>query len=174
MVVTNTPDLAERVNVLRNHGSRKKYHAEVLGFNSRLDSLQAAILGVKLNHLDNWNNERRRIAYLYNELFENSPVIAPIETKDSFHVYHQYTIRVKNRDKLAATLKEMQIGNMIYYPVPIHMQQLYVELGYQPNSLPNSEQAGQEVISLPIYPELSTLQVVEVAEQIKNFTTTHS
>ncbi len=174
MIVTNSSDLAERVAVLRNHGSRQKYHAEVLGFNSRLDSLQAAILGVKLNHLDNWNNERRRIARLYNELFEDSPVITPIETKDSFHVYHQYTIRVKNRDRLAATLKEMQISTMTYYPTPIHLQQLYVELGYQPGSLPHSEKAGQEVMSLPIYPELASPQVMEIAEQIKTFITTHS
>lgn len=169
MVVTNDADLAKRVDVLRRHGSSKKYHADMLGFNSRLDSLQAAILGVKLNYLDSWNDGRRRIAALYNKLFEGSSVIAPTEASYAHHVYHQYTIRVKNREGLAAALKEKQIGTMVYYPVAIHLQQLYAELGYQSGSLPHCELACQEVISLPIFPELTDAQVSEVAEQIKLF-----
>jgi dTDP-4-amino-4,6-dideoxygalactose transaminase len=129
MVVTNDAALAEKVDILRRQGGKKKYHAEVLGFNSRLDSLQAAILGVKLKHLDDWNEARRRVAQRYNELLASLPVTTPYESPDAYHVYHQYTIRAPQRDALAAYLKERGIGTMIYYPVPLHLQELYVSQG---------------------------------------------
>jgi len=169
MAATNDAALAEKVDILRRQGSKKKYHAEVLGFNSRLDSLQAAILGVKLKYLDGWNEARRRAARRYNELLAGLPVTTPYESPDSYHVYHQYTIRAPQRDALAAYLKERSIGTMIYYPVPLHLQRLYASLGYGENSLPESEQASQEVLSLPMYPELTEAQQQEVAWAIREF-----
>jgi len=169
MVVANDAALAEKVDVLRRQGSKKKYHAEVLGFNSRLDSLQAAILSVKLEYLDGWNEARRRVAHRYNELLSGLPVTTPHESSDVYHVYHQYTIRAPQRDALATYLRERGIGTMIYYPIPLHLQGLYAGLGYGENSLPESEKASQEVLSLPIYPELTEGQQVVVAEAIRGF-----
>ncbi|MEM4203714.1 MAG: DegT/DnrJ/EryC1/StrS family aminotransferase [Candidatus Methanomethylicaceae archaeon] len=169
MVVTNDAALAEKVDILRRQGSKKKYHAEVLGFNSRLDTLQAAILGVKLKYLDGWNEARRRVAQRYNELLAGLPVTTPYESPDVYHVYHQYTIRAPQRDALAAYLKERGIGTMVYYPVPLHLQKLYADLGYGEGSLPASEAAAREVLSLPMYPELTEAQQYEIAEAIREF-----
>ena len=169
MVVTNDAALAEKVDILRRQGSKKKYHAEVLGFNSRLDTLQAAILGVKLKHLDDWNEARRRVAQRYSELLDGLPVTTPYESPDVYHVYHQYTIRAEQRDALAAYLKERGIGTMIYYPVPLHLQRLYADLGYSEGSLPASEAASREVLSLPMYPELTEAQQQEVVQSIREF-----
>jgi dTDP-4-amino-4,6-dideoxygalactose transaminase len=169
MVVTNDAVLAEKVDVLRRQGGKRKYHAEVLGFNSRLDALQAAILGVKLKYLDGWNEARRRVAQRYNELLDGLPVTTPYESPDVYHVYHQYTIRAQVRDALAAYLKERRIGTMVYYPVPLHLQELYTSLGYGEGSLPASEAASQEVLSLPMYPELTEAQQVVVAGAIRGF-----
>ena len=169
MVVTDDAALAERLDVLRRQGGKKKYHAEVLGFNSRLDSLQAAILGVKLTYLDDWNAARRRVAQRYNELLADLPVTIPYESPNGVHVYHQYTIRAPQRDELASYLKGRGIGTMIYYPVPLHLQGLYAGLGYGEGSLPASEAASREVLSLPMYPELTEAQQVAVAEAIRGF-----
>jgi len=149
----------------------------VLGFNSRLDSLQAAILGVKLKYLDGWNEGRRRVAQHYNELLAGLPVTTPYESPDVYHVYHQYTIRAPQRDALAAYLKERGIGSMIYYPVPLHLQELYSNLGYGEGSpstssgrcLPESETASREVLSLPMYPELTEAQQQEVTRAMREF-----
>ncbi|MEA3459945.1 MAG: DegT/DnrJ/EryC1/StrS family aminotransferase [Chloroflexota bacterium] len=169
MVVTNDVALAEKIDVLRRQGSKKKYHAEVLGFNSRLDSLQAAILGVKLKYLDAWNEARRQAAQRYNELLANSPVTTPYQSPDVYHVYHQYTIRAERRDALAAYLKERGIGTMVYYPVPLHLQALYANLGYGEGSLPVSEAASREALSLPMYPELTEAQQVAIARTVREF-----
>jgi len=169
MVVTNNAALAEKIDILRRQGSKKKYHAEVLGFNSRLDSLQAAILGVKLKYLDGWNEARRRVALRYSELLAGLPVTTPYESPDGYHVYHQYTIRARQRDRLAAYLRERGVGTMIYYPVPLHLQELYADLGYGGGSMPVSEAAGQEVMSLPMYPELTEAQQQEIARAIREF-----
>lgn len=169
MVVTNDAALAEKIDVLRRQGSKKKYHAQVLGFNSRLDSLQAAILGVKLKYLDGWNKTRRQVAQRYNDLLAGLPVTTPYESPDAYHVYHQYTIRAQQRDALAAYLKERGVGTMIYYPVPLHLQGLYASLGYGEGSLPVSETASREVLSLPMYPELTEAQQQEVARAIREF-----
>lgn len=169
MMVTNDAVLAEEVDILRRQGGKKKYHAEVLGFNSRLDSLQAAILGVKLKYLDTWNEARRQVAQRYNELLANLPVTTPYESPDVYHVYHQYTIRALERDALAAYLKERGIRTMVYYPVPLHLQGLYADLGYGEGSLPASEAAGREVLSLPMYPELTEAQQMEIASAIREF-----
>ena len=169
MVVTNDATLADKIDILRRQGGKKKYHAQVLGFNSRLDSLQAAILGVKLKYLDKWNEARRRVARRYNELLAGLPVTTPHESSDAYHVYHQYTIRAPQRDALAAYLKERGIGTMVYYPVPLHLQGLYASLGYGEGSLSVSEAASREVLSLPMYPEMTEEQQMMVAEAIREF-----
>ncbi|MBM4430583.1 MAG: DegT/DnrJ/EryC1/StrS family aminotransferase [Chloroflexi bacterium] len=169
MVVTNDAALAEKVDVLRRQGGKQKYHAEVLGFNSRLDTLQAAILGVKLKYLDTWNEARRQVAQRYNDLLAGLPVTTPYESPDVYHVYHQYTIRVEQRDALAVYLKEQGIGTMVYYPVSLHLQELYADLGYGEGSLPASEAASREVLSLPMYPELTKTQQQKVVRAIREF-----
>lgn len=169
MVTTQVPELAEKVDVLRRQGSRQKYYNEVLGFNSRLDEMQAAVLRVKLRHLDEWTAARQRIAHRYGELLAGSSVQTPVERQGVRHVYHQYTIRAPRRDELQAHLHKQGIGTMVYYPVPLHRMQLYAGLGYGPGSLPESEAAAREVLSLPIYPELTEVQLEEVAEAIRRF-----
>ncbi|MDQ3817292.1 MAG: DegT/DnrJ/EryC1/StrS family aminotransferase, partial [Acidobacteriota bacterium] len=169
LVVTNDAGIAEKIDVLRRHGGKKKYYAEVLGFNSRLDSIQAAILSVKLKHLDDWNDARRNVAGRYNEMLKDSPVTVPYQSPDSHHVFHQYTIRAQQRDALAAHLHEQGIGSMIYYPVPLHLQPLYSGLGYGEGSLPHAERAAREVLSLPMYPELTEGQQAAVAKAIREF-----
>lgn len=169
MVVTHDAVLAEKIDILRRHGGKSKYHADVLGFNSRLDALQAAVLGVKLNHLESWNEQRRRVAQRYNELLEDLPVVTPYEAPGAFHVYHQYTIRAEKRDELASYLKRSQIGTMVYYPVPLHQQGMYADLGYVEGDLPQSEKASREVLSLPMYPELTEMQQAQVATAIREF-----
>ncbi len=169
MVVTNDAALAERLDVLRRHGGRQKYHAEVLGFNSRLDALQAAILGAKLPHLDAWNEARRAVAQRYHELLADLPVGTPYDSPNGRHVYHQYTIRAPRRDDLAAYLKAQGVGTMIYYPVALHQQVMYAEQGYGQVSLPESEAASREVLSLPMYPELTAAAQEQVVCTIRQF-----
>ncbi len=169
MVVTRSGDLAASVDELRRHGGRKKYHAQRLGFNSRLDSLQAAILGVKLQFLEEWNARRRQLAHQYNDALADLPLVIPHEAPDVTHVYHQYTIRTPQRDALAAHLKAQGIGTMLYYPVPLHRQALYEGLDYPEGSLPASEAASREVLSLPMYPELTEGQQERVVDAIWEF-----
>jgi dTDP-4-amino-4,6-dideoxygalactose transaminase len=169
MVTTNNSEIAERVDVLRRQGGKTKYHHEVLGFNSRLDELQAALLRVKLRHLDDWQAERRRVAARYDELLGSREVKTPWVRPDVTHVYHQYTLQVARRDELQGFLEERGIGTMIYYPVPLHLQGLYDDLGYTEGSLPVSEQAAHQVLSLPIYPELTEDQIQTVVQAIDEF-----
>lgn len=169
MVTTNNPEIARQIDVLRRQGGKTKYYHDVLGFNSRLDEMQAALLRVKLRHLDNWQAERRRVAARYDELLSDLDVETPWVRPDVTHVYHQYTIRVSGRDELQQVLKEHGIGTMIYYPLPLHLQGLYDDLGYAEGSLPVSEQAGHEVLSLPVYPELTEEQIRTVVNTIGAF-----
>jgi dTDP-4-amino-4,6-dideoxygalactose transaminase len=169
MVTTNDPGLAEKVDILRRQGSKTKYFSEVLGFNSRLDEIQAALLRVKLRHLDEWTAGRQRVAHRYNELLAGAAVTTPYERPGVRHVYHQYTIRASRRDELQAHLKAQGIGTMIYYPIPLHRQELYSNLNHVAGSLPNCEQAADEVLSLPIYPELTDAQIETVAGVIAHF-----
>ena len=167
MIVTNDDRLAELARMLRVHGAKKNYHNELLGYNSRLDSLQACILRVKLKYLKQWNEARRNIANTYNQLLAHNPnIITPTITKG--HVFHQYTIRVLNgkRDQLKEYLSSLGIGTMIYYPIP--QDQLPVYQGqYTPQ--PVSLKLAKEVLSLPIYPELSLENIEEVVKVINNF-----
>jgi dTDP-4-amino-4,6-dideoxygalactose transaminase len=169
MVTTNDPAVAEKVDILRRQGSKAKYYSELLGFNSRLDEVQAALLRVKLRHLDDWTAGRQRVAYRYNELLAGGAVTTPYERPGVRHVYHQYTIRAPHRDELQASLKKQGIGTMVYYPVPLHRQELYRNLNYPAGSLPDSERAADEVLSLPIYPEITDAQIGLVTEAIAHF-----
>ncbi len=167
MVVTRDPSLAGAIDVLRRHGGSRKYHHEVVGFNSRLDTLQAAVLNVKLNYLEGWNESRRRIANRYNELLSGLPITTPFEAPECTHVYHQYTIRTSLRDQLAEYLKSNNVATMIYYPVPLHRQSLYRELATP--TLPNAEKSSAEVLSLPMYPELNSEDQDRIVELIRDF-----
>jgi dTDP-4-amino-4,6-dideoxygalactose transaminase len=167
MVVTDSEEVADRVRRLRAHGARAKYFSEEQGYNSRLDELQAAVLRVKLRHLDDWNGRRRAHAHRYNALLSGLPgVTCPTETEHGVPVYHQYTIRVSRRDGVQRYLKERGIGTMIYYPTPLHLQPLFAGYGYQAGDLPEAERAAQEVLSLPMFPELTDDQVRLIVETL--------
>jgi len=169
MVVTSDPELADQIDILRRHGGRVKYYHQRLGYNSRLDEIQAAILRVKLRHLPAWNEARRQVADLYDNLLAGIPVTPPYAAPERQHVYHQYTIRAPKRDGLRAFLKDQGIGTMIYYPLALHRQEVYAGLGLGEGSLPEAERAAQEVLSLPIYPELGEAQVERVVAAIRAF-----
>ena len=170
MVVTQSAEHADRVRLLREHGARPKYHHAIVGTNSRLDALQAAILRVKLRHLDRWSEARARNAALYHQLFEGSRVGRPFRDPRARHIYNQYVIRVPERDGLRAALSERGIGTEIYYPVPLHLQKCFATLGYRDGDMPNSEAAAKETLALPIYPELLEDQIRYVAAAVREFT----
>jgi dTDP-4-amino-4,6-dideoxygalactose transaminase len=174
MVVTNNASLAERLRILRVHGSRKKYFHEVLGTNSRLDALQAAILRVKLQYLDQWAAGRQNRADRYRRLFEEKGlgklVTWPLVPSDGYHhVYNQFTIRTQQRDALKEALRIEGVPTEIYYPLCLHLQKSFAHLGYGPGELPEAEKASQEVLSLPVYPELRDAQQDKVVEAIAKF-----
>ncbi len=162
MLTTSDGALAERLKLLHLHGARDRYVYEILGMNSRLDALQAAILRVKLRHLNEWNEVRRRNAARYRSLFEEfhltGKIVCPEEPASFTHVYNQFTIRVKNRDALREKLRTQGIPSEIYYPIPLQLQKAFEYLKYKQGDFPESESAGREVLSLPIYPELSEEQ----------------
>lgn len=169
MVVTNDPEMAEMIRILRVHGSKPKYYHSTVGYNSRLDTIQAAILGVKLKYLDDWTKKRRKHAEVYNSAFKDLDMISPKEKSFNYHIYNQYTIAVKNRDELRKYLKEKEIGHDSYYPVPLHLQECYKSLGYKKGDLPVSEKKSEEVVSIPIYPELTQEEQEYVISTIKEF-----
>jgi len=169
MIITTNARFAERIALLRRHGGKDKYNVEEIGYNSRLDELQAAVLRVKLRRLADWNAARQRIAACYDALLASTPVTPPVIDRRATHVYHQYTIRAPRRDELVEHLRRAGIGTMIYYPHPLHRQPVYAELGYAAGSLPESERAGDEVLSLPIYPELTEAQIATVGAAIASF-----
>lgn len=165
LLTTASEDLAEQARMLRVHGSKIKYSHSSLGINSRLDEVQAAILRVKLRHLDGWNLARRAAASRYDVLLaEVHGVKTPTADGDGQHsVFHQYTVRVDDRATVQSSLAKAQIQSMVYYPIPLHLQQVHADLGYTLGSMPHSERAAQEVLSLPIFPELSSADQVRVA-----------
>lgn len=170
MMVTQDGAVAERLRRLRLHGGAKQYHHEEIGTNSRLDTLQAAVLLAKLPRLADWSARRRAHAEFYaSALAGVSPVRAPVVDRANEHIFHQYTLRVERRDQLQAHLKAKGIGSAIYYPVPLHLQPCFAHLGYQAGRLPVAEQASREVLSLPVYPELSQAQLEYVADAIREF-----
>ena len=170
MVVTNSADLAARIRTLRNHGQSEKYRSTEPGWNSRLDEIQAAILRVKLRHLSDWQRARQSHATEYNRLSSQIPGVMPPLAPEGFeHVYHQYTIRIEQRDALQKFLSERKIGSTVYYPYPLHLQPLYASLGHKPGDFPHAERAAQEVLSLPMYPELRKEQIARVVETVAEF-----
>lgn len=164
MVTAQDKESADKLRMLRAHGSRKKYHSEEQGMNSRLDELQAAILRVKLPYLREWNARRSELAGLYRQyLGRIREITLPQESRESTHVYHQFTIRVPNRDAVKKSLLEAGVESVVYYPVPLHLQEMYAHRGYRQGSLPCAEKAAGEVLSLPMFPEMTTSDVVYVA-----------
>ena len=172
MVATNSNDAAARLRTLRNHGQSAKYVSSEPGWNSRLDEIQAAILRVKLRHLPEWQRARQGHAAAYTKLLLGIPgVMPPLIPEGYEHVFHQYTIRVERRDALMKFLSERKIGCSVYYPVPLHLQPLYASLGHKAGDFPHAERAAQEVLSLPMFPELRPEQVTRVAEAVAEFVT---
>ena len=167
MVITDDQNLAERLQSLRNHGSKVRYYHDEIGYNSRLDDIQAAILNVKFKRIDAYNDSRRKNAALYTKYLAVTGIQTPVESGDGKHVYHQYTIRLKDRDAVKRRLDDAKMSSMIYYPVPLHLQAAYKDLGMGTGSLPVSELAAREVLSLPMYPELTGEQIKTVAEAVK-------
>jgi dTDP-4-amino-4,6-dideoxygalactose transaminase len=194
MVVTNDPERAERLRVLRVHGSKPKYYHKMIGGNFRLDALQAAILSVKLKHLDSWTAARKRNAAYYDSAFSSSPLLEkgvislpeamwredfleldsdsePYGNKRSshYHIYNQYVIKTPRRDELKAHLLDKGIGTEVYYPLPLHLQECFRDLGQKPNSFPATEDAARQTLALPIYPELTSEQQDYVIDSIQQF-----
>lgn len=180
MIVTNDGELAGRMKVLRVHGGKPKYYHTMIGGNFRLDTIQAAVLNVKLNHLDEWTKRRQENARRYETLFQQSGLVQeghvrlpePVYRASGvrhYHIYNQFVLRVERRDELMAHLKQKGIGTEIYYPVPFHLQECFRYLGHKQGDFPESERAANETVAIPIYPELSPGQQAEVVEAIKAF-----
>ncbi|MDT4969360.1 MAG: hypothetical protein QOJ64_4097 [Acidobacteriota bacterium] len=169
-VTGNNEELLAKVRKLRDHGRTSKYEHDEIGFGERMDGLQAAILGAKLPHLEEWTEARRSNAKLYNELLAGCDVVRPYELEDVRHVYHLYVIRTPHRDKVLAHLKSKGIDAGIHYPVPLHRQPAFLKQGYGDISLPVTEKAAMEVLSLPLFPELTYEQIAYVAEAVKEAT----
>lgn len=168
MVVTDDPELADRIWMLRNYGQRKRYYHDIKGFNSRLDELQAAFLRKKLRHLDQWNERRRQLSQIYHENLCDAVKI-PIEKEYAYHIFHLYVIRCQRREQLQQYLMNNGIQTLIHYPVPVHLQQAYQDLDVKPGSLPITEKYAAEILSLPMYPELKDDDIFNVVERINNF-----
>jgi dTDP-4-amino-4,6-dideoxygalactose transaminase len=168
MITTNDPEIAERARLIRNHGSPKRYLHEMLGFNFRMTDLQAAIGLVQLGKVSDWNKKRQEnAAYLTQRLSNLDGITPPAVRKDSDHVFHQYTIRAKNRDQALEMLGQKGIGVGVYYPIPIHVQPLYKQLGYEV-SLPVTEKACLDVLSLPVHPALTRSELDEIVSAVSS------
>ena len=182
LVATDKGALSEKVQMLRVHGSKKRYHHQIIGYNARMDAIQGAVLKVKLQYLDAWNEARRICAERYRDLFLASGlgedeglkkgfITLPSVSKGNYHIYHQFIIRAKRRNHLRKFLNENGIGCEIYYPIPLHLQECYKDLGYQKGAFPESEKAARETLALPIYPELRPEQQEYVVDKIREFYT---
>jgi dTDP-4-amino-4,6-dideoxygalactose transaminase len=178
LLTTSSPDFDERARMLRAHGMRRRYFHDEVGWNSRLDSLQAAVLEVKLRHLPRWNQQRRSLALRYDQLLTQAGLAArntaeglvlPFTDPHATHVFHQYVIRAPRRDDLRQYLADRQIGTEVYYPLPLHLQTSLASLGYRQGDFPISEQAASEVLALPIYPELRDDEQQTVVDAIRSF-----
>ncbi len=182
LVTTDDPEIAAHLRRLRNHGSPRRYVHEEMGWNSRLDAIQAAILRVKLNYVDGWNDARRQRAARYDQLFASSgltsngkqpentaPISLPETTSRAHHVFHQYVIRAYRRDELREFLTARKIGTEIYYPIPLHLQPCFISLGYREGDLPEAERAAKEVLALPMFPELTEDEQRRVVASIADF-----
>jgi dTDP-4-amino-4,6-dideoxygalactose transaminase len=170
MIVTNDEKLFERLQIMRNHGSKPKYYHRHVGGNFRLDPIQAAVLLVKLPHLKEWSEMRRRHAAFYDQRFAGSDILTPYIRPDCVSIYNQYVIRTERRDEMMARLKANNVGTEIYYPVPMHLQECFRNLGYKEGDLPESERAAKEVLALPVYPELTEDMQTSVVEGVMSAT----
>lgn len=175
MVTTNDPEIALTIRKLREHGSNVRYYHEAIGINSRLDTLQAAILQIKLRYLDQWNQARHEVAQRYQQLLSPIPgIVIPQVTAPAHSVWNQYTIRVKpqpgqpRRDRVREAMQTRGVSSMVYYPIPLHSQPVYAHLGYQPHQLPHTDTAAQEVLSLPMFPEITLEEQQRVAYALKD------
>jgi len=170
LISVHDGEVAERLRRVRVHGSRERYYHDEIGYNSRLDEVQAAVLRIKLKHLDTWNSERNRVASWYGEGLAGVPgVQTPPVPAGRTHIYHQYVIRAERRDALKDFLQGRGIGSMIYYPVPLHQQKCFADLGYRTGDLPATERAAAEVLALPVFAELTRAEVDEVCGAIRDF-----
>jgi dTDP-4-amino-4,6-dideoxygalactose transaminase len=171
MIVTDDESLARKLRSLRVHGRtpESKYINTMLGYNSRLDELQAAILRIKLRRLKEWNEARRRKAHLYNELLQDLPIVTPVEASDRSHIYHLYIIQAEERDALIEHLNRHGIASGVYYPIPLHLQEVYRFLEYGEGSLPRVEKVAKRTLALPLYPEMTEESVRYVAEVVRRF-----
>jgi dTDP-4-amino-4,6-dideoxygalactose transaminase len=165
-ICTSDDQFAETCRKLRVHGSGHTYHHELIGGMFRMAAIQAAVLDVKLNHLDTWNEGRQAHAAIYNRAFADSNVIAPPIDPVNESIYNQYVVRVRNRDAVKKRLADKGIGSAVYYPIPLHLQECFKYLGHNEGDLPESERACRDVLALPVYPELPTEQVEYVAKEL--------
>lgn len=170
IVVTNDRDVANRLRMFRNYGQKEKYDHQFRGYNRRLDTLQAAILRAKLKHLENWNVLRRWNARLYQRFLEGTGVVTPVEARGTESVWHLFVIQVQFRDLLREHLASRGISASVHYPVPIHLQPAYTDLGYKPGNFPVTEACAQRILSLPMYPELGVNQIEYISDTIRAFT----
>jgi len=170
-ITTNDEAMAQRMKMIRDHGQAKKYYHDVEGYNGRLDSIQAGWLSVKLRHLAQWNESRRALAHRYHELLAEAKdsIVVPVEAAWTKGVYHLYVVRVPNREALQAALAEAGIGTGIHYPIPLHLQKAYEHLGYQKGAFPVTERVASEIVSLPMFPQMTTAQQDEVAQKVEEF-----
>jgi dTDP-4-amino-4,6-dideoxygalactose transaminase len=178
LVTTSDPDVAEHMRRLRNHGSPQRYYHDEFGWNARMDGIQAAVLRVKMRHIDSWNESRRQIASNYDRLLQEAGLMSakpgtPIRSLTvsihAHHVFHQYVVRADRRDELRKFLADRKIGTEVYYPVPLHLQECFIYLGYREGDLPESELAAREVLALPMFPELTEDEQRRVVESISDF-----
>jgi dTDP-4-amino-4,6-dideoxygalactose transaminase len=174
-VTTDDESMAQRMRMIRDHGQAKKYYHDVEGYNGRLDSLQAGFLTVKLRHLARWNEARRALAHRYHELLAeaNGAVVIPREAEWTKGVYHLYVVRVQDREAVQKHLAEAGIGTGIHYPIPLHLQKAYQRLGYKNGDFPITERVAAEIVSLPMFPQMTNEQVTEVAKRVKEFASAH-
>lgn len=168
-VTTSDAGLAECLRMLRDHGSSRKYHHEILGYNARIDAIQGAVLRIKLRHLDEWNRRRREVASLYNDLLADLPIVLPTDLVQGKQVFHVYVIGVERRDELQEHLAGHGVPSIIHYPIPIHLQPAFAYLGYSVGDFPVTEKLAGSVLSLPIFPEMTDQQVEYVAASVKGF-----
>ncbi len=166
MITVSSEEHADSVRMLRNHGSRERYHHDVIGYNSRLDEIQAVVLRTKLKRIQEFNKGRRRVATLYNRLLRDTEVVIPFQDDKGTHVFHQYTLLTTKRDRIMAALKDADIASAVYYPIPLHRQKVFAD-EYRSVSLPVSEATASQCLSLPMFPEMTDEQVRAVAEVVK-------
>jgi dTDP-4-amino-4,6-dideoxygalactose transaminase len=168
-LVTNNAAFAARARSLREHGSSQRYYHDEIGFNYRMEGIQGAVLAIKLKHLDEWTKQRRRVALQYSQLLADTPLKLPHDTDSASSAWHLYVVRHPRRDDLKKYLEAHKVGCALHYPLPLHLQKAYANLGHKPGAFPIAEKAARECLSLPIYPELTDLQVKRVSEVIHQF-----